>query len=114
MICTLTARRIQAGKFDEFKRAFQGADEGIPEDVIARWKDVYFCRDITDENVALTFGFFDGSVSELREIQSQSGRDEQLGAMASFVEEILFDGSFEVLDHMTPADFMAQSGHAVS
>jgi len=53
--------------------------------------------------VALTFGFFAGTLDEFREIQQ--GRFEggpQSGPLSSHIEEVLLDGSYEVLEEITP------------
>ena len=101
MICTLTARRIKAGAGEDFRAAFESAVEGTPEEILKRWMQVYVCRDVTDENVILSFGFFDGSVEELREIQAQQEGESPPEAIASYVEEVLLDGSYQVIDEMT-------------
>lgn len=102
MICTLTARRIRAGAADDFRGAFEGSVEQMPEEAGKRWTRVYVCRDVTDENVILTFGFFDGTLEELREIQAQADRDAMLARIAPHVADVLLDGSYEVLEEIEP------------
>lgn len=104
MICTLTARRLKPGGYDGFREAFEMAGlENVPEEILKRWSRVYVCRDVTDEDVALTFGLFEGTLEELREIQgSTEGRGPQSDELAAQVEEVLLDGSYEVLDEITP------------
>jgi len=105
MICTLTARRLNPGAYDAFRAAFEriGVEE-VPDEIAKRWNRVYVCRDVTDEDVALTFGFFDGTLEELREIQggSTEGRGPQGGALDEHVQDVLLDGSYEVLQEITP------------
>lgn len=98
MICTLTARRLKPNSYDDFRAAWDPGDAA--EEVIGRWKNVYHCRDVDDENVVLSFGFFDGNLDELREVQQEFGRDRQVDSVEPFVEEILFDGSFEVVEEL--------------
>jgi hypothetical protein len=105
MICTLTARRLKPGAFDAFREAFEKAGvESVPQEIVKRWSRVYVCRDVTDENVALTFGFFEGTLEELREIQRQGegGPRSDAGPMAPHIEEVLLDGSYAVLEEITP------------
>ncbi|HEX4837025.1 MAG TPA: hypothetical protein VFV03_00660 [Solirubrobacteraceae bacterium] len=40
----------------------------------ARWKRIYHVRDLEDENIVISFGFFDGSLAGLRELQAQAWR----------------------------------------
>ena len=103
MICTLSARRLKPGSFEDFRSAFTSMGGEAPDEMIKRWKWVHVCRDVTDENVALTFGFFDGTVEELRQIQSDlGGEDSRVAPFAQFVDEVLLDGSYEVLEQNSP------------
>lgn len=97
MICALTARRIAGGKTEEFLDAFTGAGDEMPEEIRERFKAIYACRDISDPDVILTFGLFDGSLDQFREMQGGGDREQQLEAMSPLIEETLFDSSFEVL-----------------
>lgn len=100
MICTLTARRLKPGAGDEFVAAFEASASEVDE----RWTRVYACRDVADENVILTFGFFDGTLDELRQIQARY-REEASAAGAfqtsPLIDSVLLDGSFEVLKEIT-------------
>lgn len=99
MICTLTARRLKPGAYDDFRAAWgQGGER--PEGT-ERWRRIYHCRDVEDENVVVSFGFFEGDLEELRETQRKVGRDEQVSSIEPYVEETLFDGSFEVVEELT-------------
>jgi hypothetical protein len=102
VICTLTARRLNTGAADNFHAAFESIVESFPEEVNTRWKRVYVCRDVNDENVLLTFGFFDGTLEELREIQTRTDRDGFVKRLSQHVEDVLLDGSYEVIDEITP------------
>jgi hypothetical protein len=100
MICTLTARRLRPGSYDAFRQAWDPAE--APPEVIGRWKRIYHVRDVEDENVVISFGLFDGSLEELREMQGQAGRGRQLGRVDPLVEEIILDGSYEVVEELAP------------
>ncbi|MGH2905582.1 MAG: hypothetical protein ACRDKI_02295 [Solirubrobacterales bacterium] len=97
MICTLTTRKIKPGTEQEFATSFDSMVAQLPEDIRNRWQHVYVCQDVTDENTILSFGFFDGTLDELREIQAQSGREEMVEAVGHLVEDVLLDGSYEVI-----------------
>ena len=99
MLCALTVRRLRPGTFEEFSKAF------IPEDgveVPAGWKRFYELRNVSDENEVITFGFFEGSLEELREGQQQQaqgeGYQERRAAIDQFVESVGADGVFEVVE----------------
>jgi hypothetical protein len=70
-------------------------DSGERPEGTERWRRIYHCRDVEDENVVVSFGFFEGDFEELRETERQVGRDEQVSSIEPLVEEMLFDGSFE-------------------
>ena len=102
MIVTLTARRLHGGAEDEFRAAFEGAVDTMPEDVVKRWSRVFVCRDVSDPNVVLTFGLFEGTLEDLRGLQGQPEREAQLDAIAPTVDAVLLDGSYEVIREITP------------
>lgn len=97
MICAMTARRIAAGQTDEFLDAFLGGADEMPPEIRDRFTTMLACRQVNDPDVILTFGLFDGTAQELRDIQSQAGRTDQLDRIGPYVEHELFDGSFEVI-----------------
>jgi hypothetical protein len=98
VICTLTARRLKAGAYDDFREAWGGGG-GRPEGT-ERWTKIYHCRDVDDENVVISFGFFEGTQAELRETQEAVGRESQVSGIEPFVEETLLDGSYEVVEEL--------------
>jgi hypothetical protein len=100
MICTLTARRLRPGSYDAFRQAWDPG--GAPPEVIGRWKRIYHVRDVDDQNVVISFGMFDGSLEELRDLQGQAGRDQQLARVDPLVDEVLLDGSYEVVEELVP------------
>lgn len=106
MICALTARRIAEGRTDEFIEKFGGGADEMPDEIRERFQAVYACRDVTDPNTILTFGLFDGTIDELREIQGTGRREEQLDEIAPLIEETLFDGSFDVITEFVGARTM--------
>jgi hypothetical protein len=97
MLCALTVRKLKPGTMEQFKQAF------IPDDdtnVPAGWKRFYAVQNVNDENEIITFGFFDGSLEELRAGQQESnGEYEKRRAAADeFVESVGTDGVFEVVE----------------
>src|SRR5688500_11267541 len=97
MICTLTARRLKPGSYDDFRAAWVGSDEEQPE-IAGKWNPVYMTRDVNDENVVVAFGFFNGSLDELRKAQRDFGYDDAVDRMSEHVEEVLLDGAYEVVE----------------
>jgi heme-degrading monooxygenase HmoA len=95
MLCALTVRKLKPGTMEDFKRAFVPDDMG---DVPAGWKQFYALRNVNDENEVITFGFFDGTLEELRAGQQGSEYDERRSAADEYVESVGADGVFEVVE----------------
>lgn len=102
MICTLTARRLKPGRYDAFRAAWDPGEEPDPA-VIARWNPIHHMRDVTDPDVVISLGMFDGTLEELREIQAEFGRDDQLSRIEEHVAETLLDGAYEVVETIDPS-----------
>jgi hypothetical protein len=96
MLCALTVRNLKPGTMEQFREAFiPGDDVEVP----AGWKQFYALRNVNDENQVITFGFFDGTLEELRAGQRDSGDYEQRrGAVEELVESVGADGVFEVVE----------------
>ena len=96
MYCALTVRKLKPGTMERFKQAF------IPDDttdVPAGWKRFYAIQNVADENEVVTFGFFEGTIEELRGSQQDSGEYEQRrAAVDELVESVGADGIFEVVE----------------
>ncbi|HEX3324067.1 MAG TPA: hypothetical protein VHR65_02850 [Solirubrobacterales bacterium] len=96
MFCALTVRKLKPGTMEEFKQAF------IPDDdtqVPDGWKRFYAIRNVADENEIVTFGFFEGTLEELRASQQDNGEyDRRRAATDEFVESVGANGIFEVVE----------------
>ena len=100
MICTLTARRLTPGAYQTFRQAWDPTR--VDHDALRQWTRIYHCRDVADPDVVISFGLFDGSLDELREAQARLGRKSQVERVQPHVEEVLLDGSYEVVEQLTP------------
>jgi hypothetical protein len=95
MICALTVRKLKPGTFDEFRTAFMGREgnANTPEG----WVRFDMVRGIEDQDEVITFGFFDGSLEQLR-ASGQEGYREQLDAIAPYVESVGVDGFYDIVE----------------
>jgi heme-degrading monooxygenase HmoA len=100
MICTLTARRLTPGAYEEFRAAWDPAH--ADDEALHGWTRIYHCRDLADPDVVLSFGLFDGTRDALREAQARLGRNAQVDRVDPHVEQVLLDGSFEVVEQLEP------------
>ena len=95
MLCALTVRKLKPGAMEEFRQAFvpsEGAE--IPPG----WKRFYALRNVEDENEVITFGFFEGTLEELRGSQEGGDYEERRQAVDEFIESVGADGIYEVVE----------------
>src|SRR5919106_669070 len=97
MICALSVRTLQAGTFDDFRQAFMSAlDSDNPPEGWVRFNMV---RNVDNPDEVVTFGFFDGTVEELRGMAAQDeSRAAQLEAIKPYVAAVGADGLYEVVE----------------
>jgi hypothetical protein len=96
MIVTLTARRLKPGAYDTFRAAWD------PGQTPTGWTQIYHCRDVSDPDVVISFGLFDGTLEQLREAQQRLARSEQVKRIDPHVQDVLLDGSYEVVEELSP------------
>jgi len=96
MICTLTARRLKPSAYDAFRSAWDPG--GVPDG----WTHIYHCRDVENPDVVISFGLFAGTLEQLRDAQARLGRHAQVDRIGPHVEEVLLDGSYEVVEELAP------------
>ena len=93
MLCAHTIRRLKPGSFDQFASSFgppEGAEPG-------GWVRYHVLRSLGDEDVVITFGFFDGTLAEMEHSQDAQGYDEMKAAISPLVEEVLSNGVYEIV-----------------
>jgi heme-degrading monooxygenase HmoA len=95
MLCALTVRKLKPGGMEDFKQAFVPAEDAEPP---RGWKHFYALRGIADENEVITFGFFDGTLEEMRANKDDNESDQRRAAADEFVESVGTDGVFEVVE----------------
>jgi hypothetical protein len=100
VICALTVRRLKPGAFDDFRTTFMG---DMAEHPPAGWVRFDMVRNVQDPDEVICFGFFDGTVEQLRAGAAQTGYDEQQAAIAPFVDSVGADGLYEVVEEFSQA-----------
>ena len=102
MLCALTVRKLKPGTMEEFRQAF-APPEGV--EAPAGWKQFYAIRNVADPNEIVTFGFFDGTLEELRASQRQQAEggdyEQRRAAVDELVESVGADGIFEIVEERT-------------
>jgi hypothetical protein len=96
MICALTVRKLKPGTFDQFHDAFmEPISEGNRPEKFVRFDMI---RNASDPDEVVTFGFFDGSMEEMRASMGDDRRGRQQEAIAPYVESVGADGVYEVVE----------------
>ncbi|HLM86003.1 MAG TPA: hypothetical protein VK272_07445 [Solirubrobacteraceae bacterium] len=100
MICALTVRKLKPGSFDQFREAFmQPVTSG---EMPAGWRHFNMVRGVQDPDEVICFGFFDGTLEELRANAAQVGYQDQQATIAPYVESVGADGFYEVVEDRMP------------
>ena len=95
MLVALTVRNLKPGSYEQFRKAWE------PEDWPEQWERAYHVRNVNDENEVISFGFFNGTLDELRQLRDESGReDERQRRMAELVGSTGADGIYEVIEEV--------------
>jgi len=95
MLCALTVRRLKPGTFEQFREAFMG--HASPESVPAGWVRFSMIRGMEDPDEVVCFGFFDGSLEEMRGA-GREGYDRQMADIAPYVASVGTDAIFDVVE----------------
>ncbi len=85
MLCALTVRTLKPGTFEEFKEAF------VPTDLVQTstgWVRFNMIRNVENPDEVISFGFFDGTVDELRRSSQEQGYADQLARIAPYVQSV--------------------------
>jgi hypothetical protein len=98
MLCAHTVRRLKPGTFEQFRETFRPPEEAGP----SGWVRFHMLRNPRDENEVITFGFFDGTPEEMQQSQDRHGYEERRRAIEPFVEEVVLNGVYEVVESWTP------------
>ena len=98
MICALTVRTLEPGTFEQFREAFMGGIGGDPPE---GWVRFNMLRNAENPDEVICFGFFDGSVEQLRRNAQEGGYEEQQQAIAPYVRSVGADGLYEVVEDRT-------------
>ncbi len=98
MICALTVRTLKPGTFDQFKDAFMSDMEDDPPPGFVRFD---MLRNAENPDEVISFGFFDGTPEQLREVAANEGYAEQIERIAPFVDSVGADGLYEIVEERT-------------
>jgi hypothetical protein len=95
MLCALTVRTLQPGSFEEFREAFLAP---LGDSAPPGWVRFDMLRNVERQDEVICFGFYDGSMDDLRSSERDLGYDEQMAAIAPFVASEGTSGLYEVVE----------------
>lgn len=96
MLCALSVRKLKPGAYEGFRRAWE------PEEFPEGFTRAYHIRSLEDENEVVSFGFYEGAITDLDAIRDSQKEQERQDRIAEHVESTVVDGMFEVVDEVTP------------
>ena len=96
VICALTARPLKPGAFEQFRREFMAHEPlDAPPPGYVR---LHMVRNHEAPDEVICFGFFDGTVEDLRRTAAAHSYAEQLEAVAPWVDAVGADGIYDVIE----------------
>ena len=107
MLCALTIRTLKPGTFEQFRESFMRYEN--VEDPPPGYVRFNMVRNAKNPDEVVCFGFFDGTVDELRRTAAEQDYAEQLEAITPFVESVGADGLFEVVEDHLLSDAVAEN-----
>lgn len=96
MIVMFSARRLKPGAWDQFRNAWDPADEDLPPGFVR----AYHARNIRDEDEVISFGLFEMSTDEYHgwRAASDAQENQRVDRLSAFVENDHISGVYEVID----------------
>ena len=95
MIAALTVRKLKPGTYDEWRKAWQGDDEDMPEGA-----EIYILRNQKDPDEIIAFGIVEASLEDMMATMDPAVEEKRQEAMAPYVESVGADGMYEVIEQI--------------
>ena len=95
MLVFYSARRLKAGAWDQFRRAWDPGDDKPPG-----FQGAYHARNIRDEDEIVSWGLFDMTVDEYHRWRGEADAEEnqRVDSLSAFVQNEYVSGVYEVVD----------------
>jgi len=106
MLCALTVRTLKPGTFEQFREAFMRYED--LENPPLGYVRLNMIRNTENPDEVICFGFFDGTVDELRRAAAEQGYAEQLEVIAPLVKSVGVDGLYEIVEDHGFRDTVAE------
>src|SRR4051812_3301954 len=95
MIVMFSARRLKAGAWEQFRRAWDPGDKKPPG-----FQRAYHARNIRDEDEVISFGLFEMTRDDYHRWRSEDDATEmaRVDRLSAFVQNEYVSGVYEVVD----------------
>lgn len=95
MIVMFSARRLKAGSWEQFRRAWDPEDSMPPG-----FQRAYHARNIRDDDEIISFGLFEMTEDEYHRWREEddAGENRRVDRLSAFVENDHVSGVYEVID----------------
>ena len=97
MYSALTLRKLKPGSYENWRKAWGGSDEEMPEGV-----EAYILRSLNDPDEIIALGLFEGELEQIRATMDPDAERARQEAMAPFIESVGADGIYEVIERIGP------------
>jgi hypothetical protein len=95
VIAALTVRKLKPGTYDEWRKAWMGDDDNMPEGA-----EAFILRNKQDPDEIIAFGLVEGNMDEIMASMDPAKEEARQAAMAPFVESVGADGIYEVIERI--------------
>jgi hypothetical protein len=100
MLCFLSVRKLKPDTFDEFREAW----EPSPDEYPPGFRRAYHIKRLGDRDEVVSFGLADMTVEQFESFREEhrEAEERRQEAMRPYVEGIVIDAVYEVVDEVTP------------
>lgn len=95
MYSALTVRKLKPGSYDDWRKAWEGDSDEMPENV-----EVYILRNLKDPDEIIAFGLIEGDIDEIKASMNEGDDQKRHEAMAPYIESTGADGVYEVIERI--------------
>jgi hypothetical protein len=95
VIAALTVRKLKPGTYEEWRKAWQGDDEDMPEGA-----EIFILRNMKDQDEIIAFGLVEGNLDEIQASMDPAVEEKRKEAMAPYVESVGADGIYDVIERI--------------
>ncbi len=95
MYCALTVRKLKSGSYGDWRKAWEGDPEDMPEG-----GEVYILRNLSDPDEIIAFGLIEGDIDEIKASFDADKERKRQEDMATHIESTGADGIYEVIERL--------------